>query len=45
MTGYRMTMPQEFQLAAWEFSARRFPDWRATLFCAPLVLAGFCGRQ
>ena len=40
MTGYPMTMRGEFQMAAWELGAGRYPDWRATLFCAPLVLAG-----
>ena len=40
MTGYPMTMRGEFQLAAWEFGAGRFPDWRATFFCAPLILGG-----
>ena len=40
MTGYPMTMCGEFQLAAWEWGAGRYPDWRATWFCAPLILAG-----
>jgi hypothetical protein len=40
MTGYPMTMRGEFQLAAWELGAGRYPHWGATLFCAPLVLAG-----
>jgi hypothetical protein len=40
MTGYPMTMRGEFQLAAWEFGAGRYPHWGATLFCAPLILAG-----
>jgi hypothetical protein len=41
MTGYPMTMRGECQLAAWEFGAGRYPHWAASLFCAPLVLAGF----
>jgi hypothetical protein len=40
MTGYPMTMRGEFQLAAWEFGAGRYPDWRASLFCAPLIILG-----
>ena len=40
MTGYPMTIRGEFQMAAWEFGAGRYPDWRATLFCAPLLFAG-----
>jgi hypothetical protein len=40
MTGYPMTMRGEFQLAAWEFGAGRYPHWGATLFCAPLILIG-----
>jgi hypothetical protein len=40
MTGYPMTMRGEFQMAAWELGAGRYADWRATLFCAPLLLAG-----
>lgn len=40
MTGYPLTMVGEIQLAAWEWGAGRYPDWRATLFCAPLILAG-----
>ena len=40
MTGYPMTMRGEFQMAAWEFGAGRYPHWGATLFCAPLVAAG-----
>jgi hypothetical protein len=33
-------MRGEMQLAAWEWGAGRYPDWRATVFCAPLVVAG-----
>lgn len=40
MTGYPMTIRGEFQMAAWEFGAGRYPDWRATLFCGPLILIG-----
>jgi len=40
MTGYPMTLRGEFQLAAWEWGAGRYPNWRATLFCAPLILVG-----
>ena len=42
MTGYPMTMRGEFQVAAWEFGAGRYPHWGATLFCGPLVLIGLC---
>jgi hypothetical protein len=40
MTGYPMTMRGEFQMAAWELGAGPYPDWGATLFCAPLLVAG-----
>lgn len=40
LTGYPLTMVGEIQLAAWEWGAGRYPDWRATLFCSPLILAG-----
>ena len=40
MTGYPMTMRGELQMAAWEFGAGSYPDWRATLFCGPLIIAG-----
>jgi len=40
MAGYPMTIRGEFQMAAWELGAGRYPDWRATFFCSPLVLAG-----
>lgn len=42
MTGYPMTMRGEYQLAAWEFGAGRYPHWGATLLCAPLILIGLC---
>jgi hypothetical protein len=40
ITGYPLTLAGEIQLAAWEWGAGRYPDWRATLFCSPLVLMG-----
>jgi hypothetical protein len=40
MTRYPMTMRGEYQLAAWEYGAGRYPHWGATLFCAPLILIG-----
>lgn len=40
MTGYPQTMRGEFQLAAWEFGAGRYPHWGATLFCSPLLIMG-----
>jgi hypothetical protein len=40
MAGYPMTMRGEFQMAAWELGAGRYRDWRATLFCSPLIAAG-----
>jgi hypothetical protein len=41
MAGYPMTMRGEFQMASWELGAGRYPDWRATFFCSPLIVAGF----
>ena len=40
LTGYPCSMRGEFQMAAWEFAAGRFPHPAATLFCLPLVTAG-----
>ena len=40
MAGYPMTMRGEFQMAAWELGAGRYPYWGASLFCAPLILVG-----
>lgn len=40
ITGYPLTMRGEIKLAAWEWGAGRYPDWRATAFCAPLIVAG-----
>lgn len=41
MAGYPMTIRGEFQMAAWELGAGRYPHWGATLFCAPLIAVGF----
>jgi hypothetical protein len=41
LTGYPGTMGGEFQMAAWEFAAGRFPHAAATLLCLPLVAIGF----
>lgn len=41
LTGYPCTVTGEFQIAAWEFGAGRYPHWGATLFCSPLLLIGF----
>ena len=40
MAGYPMTMRGEFQMAAWELGAGRYPHWGATLFCTPLIAIG-----
>jgi hypothetical protein len=40
VTGYACTPAGEFEMAAWEFAAGRFPDPFATLFCLPLVGIG-----
>jgi hypothetical protein len=40
ITAYPCTLRGEFQMAAWEFAAGRFPHPGATLFCLPLVVAG-----
>jgi len=40
MAGYPMNMRGEFQMAAWEYGAGRYPHWGASLFCAPLILLG-----
>jgi len=37
ITGYPCTVIGEFEMAAWEFAAGRFPSAAATLFCLPLV--------
>jgi hypothetical protein len=41
LTGYPCTLAGEIRIAAWEFGAGRYPHWGATLFCLPLVIAGF----
>ena len=41
LTGYPCTVEGELLIAAWEWGAGRYPHWGATLFCGPLVLAGF----
>ncbi|HEX8239108.1 MAG TPA: hypothetical protein VF574_05140 [Allosphingosinicella sp.] len=41
LTGYPCTCAGELLIAAWEWGAGRYPHWGATLFCAPLVVAGF----
>jgi hypothetical protein len=33
-------MTGEIQLAAWDWGAGRYPDWRAILFCSPLIVCG-----
>lgn len=40
ITGYPLTVRGEIQVAAWEWGAGRYPDWRATAFCTPLIVAG-----
>lgn len=40
LTGYPCSLRGEFQMAAWEFAAGRFPHPAATLFCLPLVAVG-----
>jgi len=40
LTGYPLTLRGEIQMAAWEWGAGRYPDWRATAFCSPLILLG-----
>lgn len=40
VTGYPVSMPGEFQVAAWEFAAGRFPSLFSNLFCLPLVGLG-----
>lgn len=40
ITGYPLTLRGEIQLAAWEWGAGRYPDWRATAFCSLLIIAG-----
>ena len=40
LTGYPCTPAGEFEMAAWEFAAGRFPSAWSTLFCLPLVGLG-----
>jgi hypothetical protein len=40
LTGYKCNPAGEMQMAAWEYSAGRFPHICATLFCLPLVSMG-----
>lgn len=39
-TGYACSPRGEFEMAAWEFAAGRFPNAYATLFCLPLLSLG-----
>lgn len=40
ITGYRFSPCGEFEMAAWEFAAGRYPNVLSTLFCLPLVSMG-----
>jgi hypothetical protein len=40
LTGYPCTPTGEFEMAAWEFAAGRYPHAGATAFCLPLVGVG-----
>ena len=40
ITGYPLNLAGEIQLAAWEWGAGRYPDWRATLMCGSLIVVG-----
>ena len=40
LTRFPCTVTGEFQIAAWEFAAGRFPHFLSTLFCLPLVGLG-----
>lgn len=40
ITGYRFSPHGEFEMAAWEFAAGRYPHLLSTLFCLPLVSMG-----
>jgi hypothetical protein len=40
LTGYPCTPAGEFEMAAWEFAAGRYPHACATAFCLPLVGIG-----
>lgn len=40
LTGYPFSPTGEFEMAAWEFAAGRYPNLYTTLFCIPLVCMG-----
>lgn len=40
ITGYEFSPCGEFEIAAWEFAAGRYPHVMSTLFCLPLVSVG-----
>ncbi len=40
ITGYEFSPTGEFQMAAWEFAAGRYPNVNTTLFCLPLISMG-----
>lgn len=40
ITGYQFSPSGEFEMAAWEFAAGRYPHILSTLFCLPLVGIG-----
>lgn len=41
LTEYRFGPSGEFQIAAWEFAAGKYPNVFSTLFCSPLIAIGF----
>lgn len=42
LTGYPLRPTGEFEIAAWEFAAGRYPNPLTTLFCIPLLSMGAC---
>jgi hypothetical protein len=40
LTGYELCPTGEFQIAAWEFAAGKYPNIFTTCFCVPLVSMG-----
>lgn len=42
LTGYPFRPTGEFEMAAWEFAAGRYPNPLSTLFCLPLISMGAC---
>jgi len=40
ITGYGFSPAGEFEMAAWEFAAGRYPNINTTLFCLPLISMG-----